>query len=61
MHYTEGTGANIKRAAIYLRISQERAGSRSYASDAIERQREDCEYLCRWHEWDVVAEYVDRA
>lgn len=52
---------NIRRAAIYLRISQERAGTRTYASDAIERQREDCEYTCKWNGWTIVGEYVDKA
>lgn len=48
---------DCKKAALYLRISQDRSGR----GDAIERQREDCESWCRYHEWDVVEEYVDHA
>lgn len=49
--------STIKRAAIYLRISQDR----HMKGDAIRRQRDDCEYTCRYHGWEVVAEYVDQS
>ena len=49
--------STIKRAAIYLRISQDRHNK----GDAIRRQREDCEYTCRYHNWEVTAEYVDQS
>lgn len=49
--------SSIKRAAIYLRISQDRHKK----GDAIRRQRDDCEYTCRWHKWEVAAEYVDQS
>lgn len=48
---------DIKRAAIYLRISQDRSGK----GDAIERQREDCRTICDYHKWEIVDEYVDHA
>lgn len=48
---------DIRRAAIYLRISQDRSGK----GDAIERQREDCHAICDYHKWEVVDEYVDHA
>lgn len=51
--------ADIKRAAIYLRISQERKSSKSYGKDAISRQREDCEANCRYRGWEVIKTYVD--
>lgn len=61
MPYYDGEGSTIKRAAIYLRISQERGSTRTYATDAIERQREDCEALCAWRRWEVAGVYIDRA
>ena len=61
MPYYDDEGSTIKRAAIYLRISQERGNTKTYASDALERQREDCEALCAWRKWEVVEVYVDRA
>ncbi|MEU3747940.1 recombinase family protein [Streptomyces narbonensis] len=42
------------RAAVHLRLSRDREGSTSIAS-----QREDCRSLCRSHGWPVVAEEVD--
>lgn len=61
MDYYGEQGPTIKRAAIYLRISQERSGTKTYASDAIERQREDCMSMCEWYRWEIVATYVDKA
>lgn len=61
MPYYDGEGSTIKRAAIYLRISQERGNTRTYATDALERQREDCEALCAWRRWEVAGVYIDRA
>lgn len=45
------------RAAIYLRISQDR----ELDGLAIERQREDCENLARFRRWEVVETYVDQS
>lgn len=61
MAYYGDEGTTIKRAAIYLRISQERSNTKTYASDALERQREDCEALCAWRKWEVAGVYIDRA
>lgn len=45
------------RAAIYLRISQDR----EMDGLAIERQRADCEKMARFREWEVVETYVDQS
>jgi DNA invertase Pin-like site-specific DNA recombinase len=45
----------VTRAAIYLRISQDREGSML----GIDRQREDCTALCGRLQWDVVEVLVD--
>lgn len=45
------------RAAIYLRISQDR----EMDGLAIERQREQCERLAQFRGWDVVETYVDQS
>lgn len=45
------------RAAIYLRISQDR----ELDGLAIERQREDCENLAKFRRWEVVETYVDQS
>lgn len=45
------------RAAIYLRISQDRERD----GLAIERQREDCENLARFRRWETVETYVDQS
>lgn len=45
------------RAAIYLRISQDR----EMDGLAIERQRQDCEALARFRRWEVVETYVDQS
>jgi len=45
------------RAAIYLRISQDEAGT----GLAVERQREDCLAIVAARGWTVAAEYVDNA
>src|SRR5699024_12625926 len=46
-----------RKAAIYLRISQDR----EMDGLAIDRQREDCENLARFRRWDVVETYVDQS
>ena len=46
-----------RKAAIYLRISQDR----EMDGLAIERQREDCENLARFRRWEVVETYVDQS
>lgn len=46
-----------RRAAIYLRISQDRERD----GLAIERQREDCERLAEREGWTVVETYVDQS
>ena len=45
------------RAAVYLRISQDR----EMDGLAIERQRQDCEALARSRRWEVVETYVDQS
>lgn len=49
--------SNIKRAAIYLRISQDR----HMKGDAIRRQRDDNLYTCSYNGWEVVATYTDQS
>lgn len=49
--------SSLKRAAIYLRISQDR----HMTGDALRRQREDCEYTCGYYGWEVVATYTDQS
>lgn len=46
-----------RRAAIYLRISQDR----EMDGLAIDRQREDCENLAQFRRWDVIETYVDQS
>lgn len=46
-----------RKAAIYLRISQDR----EMDGLAIDRQREDCENLARFRRWEVVETYVDQS
>lgn len=46
-----------RKAAIYLRISQDR----EMDGLAIERQREDCENLARFRRWEIVETYVDQS
>lgn len=46
-----------RRAAIYLRISQDR----EMDGLAIDRQRERCEELAKYRRWDVVETYVDQS
>ena len=43
------------RAAIYVRISQDRTG----AGLGVERQADDCQQLCEAKSWKVVEVYVD--
>lgn len=45
------------RAAVYLRISQDR----ELDGLAIDRQREDCENLARFRGWQIVETYVDQS
>ncbi|WP_311389565.1 recombinase family protein [Corynebacterium haemomassiliense] len=52
---TEAAAAQAPRAALYLRISQDRDGT----GLAIERQRDECTALATRRGWDVVAEYSD--
>lgn len=49
--------ATPRRAAIYLRISQDR----EMDGLAIDRQREQCEALAQFKRWDVVETYVDQS
>ncbi|SDN68586.1 Site-specific DNA recombinase [Actinomyces ruminicola] len=46
-----------RKAAIYLRISQDR----EMDDLAIDRQREKCEDLARFRQWEVVETYVDQS
>lgn len=46
-----------RRAAIYLRISQDR----EMDGLAIDRQREQCEALAQFRRWDVVETYTDQS
>lgn len=52
----EGVGGG-RKAAIYLRISQDR----EMDGLAIDRQREQCEALARYRQWEVVETYVDQS
>jgi DNA invertase Pin-like site-specific DNA recombinase len=45
------------RAALYLRISDDREGT----GLAVERQREACRQLCAARGWTIVGEYVDNS
>lgn len=54
---TSADAAEPVRAAIYLRISQDR----EMDGLAIERQRQDCEALARFRRWEVVETYVDQS
>lgn len=45
------------RAAIYLRISQDREAD----GLAIERQRADCENLAKFRRWEIVETYIDQS
>lgn len=51
------TSSGPRKAAIYLRISQDR----EMDGLAIERQREDCENLAQFRRWDVIETYVDQS
>lgn len=51
------TQSTPRKAAIYLRISQDR----EMDGLAIDRQREDCENLARYRGWDIVETYVDQS
>ena len=46
-----------RKAAIYLRISQDR----EMDGLAIDRQREQCEALAKYRQWEVVETYVDQS
>lgn len=49
------------KAGIYLRISHESKGQKARSeSEAIERQREDCQWMCEHYGYRIVKEYVDR-
>ena len=43
------------RAAVYTRISLDRQGKRA----GVERQRSDCEALCKSRNWQVVGFFED--
>lgn len=49
------TSKKKTRAAIYLRISQDRDGTML----GVDRQREDCVELCKRNGWAVIEEFVD--
>lgn len=49
--------ATLRRAAVYLRISQDR----EMDGLAIDRQREDCESLAQFRRWEVIETYVDQS
>lgn len=49
--------ATVRLAAIYLRISQDR----EMDGLAIDRQREQCEALAKYRQWEVVETYVDQS
>lgn len=49
-----GDGATV-RAAVYVRISKDRAS----AGLGVTRQEEDCAALCRRRRWQIVRVYVD--
>ncbi len=49
--------ASGRKAAIYLRISQDR----EMDGLAIDRQREQCEALAKYRQWQVVETYVDQS
>lgn len=51
------SSAAPRKAAIYLRISQDR----EMDGLAIDRQRERCEELATYRRWDVVETYVDQS
>ncbi|MCK1803840.1 recombinase family protein [Brevibacterium sp. R8603A2] len=46
-----------RKCAVYLRISQDR----EMDGLAIERQREQCEALANYRQWEVVETYVDQS
>lgn len=46
-----------RKAAIYLRISQDR----EMDGPAIDRQREQCEAVARYRQWELVETYVDQS
>ena len=52
-----GRSTAPRKAAIYLRISQDR----EMDGLAIDRQREDCENLAQFRRWDVIETYVDQS
>lgn len=47
------------RAAIYVRISLDRKVNGEYTMLGVDRQREDCEELCRTLGWEVARVFVD--
>ncbi|MGY1751157.1 recombinase family protein [Modestobacter sp. SYSU DS0511] len=47
--------ADVLRAAVYCRISDDRRG----LGLGVERQRQDCHELARRHGWEVVGTYID--
>ncbi|SDX78281.1 Site-specific DNA recombinase [Modestobacter sp. DSM 44400] len=47
--------ADVPRAAVYCRISDDRRG----LGLGVERQRQDCHELARRHGWEVVSTYTD--
>lgn len=49
------TTATVKKAAIYARISQDRAGDLA----GVDRQLKDCQALAKRLGWKVAATYVD--
>lgn len=49
--------ATPRKAAIYLRISQDR----EMDGLAIDRQREQCEALAKYRQWEAVETYVDQS
>ena len=53
----ENAQAALRKAAVYLRISQDR----EMDGLAIDRQREQCEALATYRQWEVVETYVDQS
>ncbi|WP_369132017.1 recombinase family protein [Modestobacter sp. I12A-02662] len=47
--------AEVPRAAVYCRISDDRRG----LGLGVERQRQDCHELARRHGWEIVGTYID--
>ncbi|WP_232620545.1 recombinase family protein [Rothia kristinae] len=53
----ENAQAALRKAAVDLRISQDR----EMDGLAIDRQREQCEALATYRQWEVVETYVDQS